>query len=48
MDVPHWVLTHAQEYMFFDLTIQALNSLLLMLVVFYLMKINRSANAQKK
>lgn len=34
--------------MFFDLTIQALNSLLLMLVVFYLMKINRSANAQKK
>ena len=34
--------------MFFDLTIQALNSLLLMLVVFYLIKINRGANAQKK
>lgn len=48
MDAPHWVLTHMQEYMYFDLTIQALNSLLLILIVYYLIKINRRANAEKK
>jgi hypothetical protein len=30
--MPHWVLTHWQEYMYFDLIIQTVNMLLLALI----------------
>ena len=41
MQVPEWVLTHAQEYMFFDLIIQLLNALLLSYIVIMLLRIRR-------
>ncbi len=41
MQVPEWVLTHAQEYMFFDLIIQLLNALLLSYIAIMLMRIRR-------
>ena len=43
MQVPEWVLTHAQEYMFFDLIIQLLNALLLSYIAIMRVRIRRIA-----
>ena len=48
MQVPEWVLTHAQEYMFFDLIIQLVNALLLSYIAITLVRLRAFAEKRAK
>ncbi len=44
MHLPEWIITHAQEYMFFDLVVQLLNALLLSYIAVTLLRIKATIN----
>ena len=46
--MPAWVLAHMQEYMFFDLIIQTVNMLLLVLIMIQLIKIRKTKQKDEK
>lgn len=46
--MPAWVLSHMQEYMFYDLIIQTMNMLLLVLILMQIIKMRKQNRGNGK